>query len=154
MSQSQLRETERQTVQPDQTPPAARQVREVQPRQTTSQVAGRASCHMSLPRVLTFDPNEDCKWVQELREHNDLLLLEVLEQQGKQAELEQQPVALTNQLRARTEQHAAAVAEVERAQDVIEALQACLSHQPRKEYKVGQYDIDMDLSNGLLLSRL
>ena len=43
-------------------------------------------------------------------------------QKEKRDELEQHRAALTNRLRAKTEQHAAAVAEVERAQDVIGAL--------------------------------
>ena len=61
-------------VQPDPVPSAARQVREIQPGQLTSQVAARASSHVSLPRALTFDPSEDHRRVQELQEHNDLLL--------------------------------------------------------------------------------
>ena len=70
----------------------------------------------------------------------------MLEQQGESAELEQQRAALTNRLKAKSEQHAAAVAGVAKAQDVIEALQAQLSSQLRKAYKVGQYNIGMDES--------
>ena len=104
-------------------PVATEHVREVNPRKPTPQVAARVPSLEPIPRAPIVDPNEDCTWVQELEECNDLLL-QMLQQQGERAELEQQWTALTNRLRARSEQHAAAVAEVARAQHVIEALQS------------------------------
>ena len=133
-------------VKPDPARHVARQVEDVMSRAYVPRTTAPVASEILLPEAPTFDPCEDTRRVRDLEEQNDRLLKAVRYQHEQRQELEQHRAALTNRLRAKTEQHAAAVAEVERAQDVIGALQARPTSKPVKEYKIAQYNLGMDWS--------